>query len=41
MARQIIFHDKYFLDFYAPLQDKVKMKIKHSLELIKQVDRAG
>lgn len=39
MARQIIFHDNHFLDFYAPLTDKVKMKIKHSLELVKQVDR--
>ncbi len=39
MSRKIIFHDNHFLDFYAPLQDKVKMKIKYSLELIKQVDR--
>jgi phage-related protein len=39
MARQIIFHENHFLDFYTPLEDKVKMKIKYSLELIKQVER--
>lgn len=39
MARKIIFYDNHFLDFYAPLQIKVKMKIKYVFELIKQVDR--
>ena len=39
MAREIIFYKNHFLDFYAPLQDKVKMKIKYVLELIKQVER--
>ena len=39
MSRKIIFYDNHFLDFYAPLKYKVKMKIKYSLELIKQVDR--
>ena len=39
MTRQIIFHGEYFLDFYKDLDIKVKTKIKHVLELIKQVDR--
>lgn len=39
MAREIIFYGNYFLDFYIPLEDKVKMKIKYVLELIKQVDK--
>jgi len=38
MAREIIFYENYFLDFYIHLEDKVKMKIKYALELIKQVD---
>lgn len=38
MAREIIFFETHFLDFYAPLQNKVKMKIKFVLELIKQVE---
>jgi phage-related protein len=39
MARQIIFHGDYFLDFYKDLDDKVKSKIKYVFELIEQVDR--
>ena len=39
MARKIIFYENHFLDFYAPLQIKVKMKIKYVFELIKQVDK--
>ena len=39
MARQIIFHGDYFTDFYKVLDLKVKEKVKHVLELIKQVDR--
>jgi hypothetical protein len=39
MARQIIFHGDYFIDFYKELDLKVKQKVKHVLELIKQVDR--
>ena len=39
MAREIIFYENYFLDFYIPLEDKAKMKIKYVLELIKQVDK--
>ncbi|WP_372950405.1 type II toxin-antitoxin system RelE/ParE family toxin [Mariniphaga sp.] len=38
MAREIIFYENYFLDFYIPLENKVKMKIKYVLELIKQVE---
>ena len=39
MARQIIFHGDYFLDFYKELDIKVKQKIQYVFELIKQVDR--
>ena len=39
MARKIIFYENHFLDFYAPLQIKVKMKIKYVLELIMQVEK--
>jgi phage-related protein len=39
MNRQIIFHGDYFIDFYKELDLKVKEKVKHVLELIKQVDR--
>ena len=39
MARQIIFYGDYFTDFYQELDLKVKEKIKHVLELVKQVDR--
>jgi phage-related protein len=39
MARQIIFHGEYFVDFYKDLDIKVKSKIQHVFELIKQVDR--
>lgn len=38
MAREIIFYENYFLDFYIPLNDKVKMRIKYVLELVKQVN---
>ena len=39
MTRKIIFHKGYFLDFYRTLDDKVKAKIQHVFELIKQVER--
>lgn len=39
MTRQIIFHGKYFLDFYKDLDIKVKSKIQYVFELIKQVER--
>jgi phage-related protein len=39
MARTIIFHGDYFMDFYKTLDDKVKEKVKYVLELKKQVDR--
>ena len=39
MNSEILFYENHFLDFYAPLQDKVKMKIKYVLELIKQVEK--
>jgi len=39
MDRQIIFYGDYFIDFYKALDLKVKQKVKHVLELIRQVDR--
>jgi phage-related protein len=39
MARQIIFHGEYFVDFYKDLDGKVKSKIQYVFELIMQVDR--
>lgn len=39
MARTILFHGDYFIDFYKTLDDKVKEKVKYVLELIKQVER--
>lgn len=39
MARQIIFHGEYFVDFYKDLDIKVKSKIQYVFEFIKQVDR--
>jgi phage-related protein len=39
MARHIIFHKDYFLDFYKELDIKVKEKIQYVFELIKQVDK--
>ena len=39
MARQIIFHGDYFIDFYKDLDIKVKTKIQYVFELIKQVER--
>jgi phage-related protein len=39
MAREIIFYEDYFIEFYQQQDDKVKSKIQYVLELIKQVDR--
>lgn len=39
MARQIIFHKHYFINFYKDLDIKVKVKVQYVLELIKQIDR--
>ncbi|AWG24403.1 type II toxin-antitoxin system RelE/ParE family toxin [Flavobacterium kingsejongi] len=39
MARKIIFHENYFIEFYQKQDEKVKVKIQYVLELIKQVDR--
>jgi phage-related protein len=39
MARTIIFHKNYFIEFYRKQDVKVKGKIQYVLELIKQVDR--
>lgn len=39
MARTILFHGDYFMNFYKTLDDKVKERVKYVLELIKQVER--
>jgi phage-related protein len=39
MARQIIFHGNYFLEFYKDLAVNIKTKIQYVFELIKQVER--
>jgi len=39
MTRKIIFYGNHFLEFYGNQDEKVKNKIQHVLELIKQVDR--
>ncbi len=39
MNRQIIFYENHFLDFFKIQDEKVKSKIKHVLELIKQVEK--
>jgi phage-related protein len=37
--RQIVFHGKYFLDFYVRQTQKVQEKIEYIFKLIKVVDR--
>lgn len=39
MARLIIFHGDYFINFYKELDLKVREKVKYVLELIKQIDK--
>ncbi len=39
MARQILFHENHFIDFYKSLNLNTKEKIKYIFELIKQVER--
>ena len=39
MARTLEFFEDHFIKFYQSQDDKVKIKIQHVLELIKQVDR--
>lgn len=39
MARTLEFFEDHFTKFYQSQNDKVKSKIQHVLELIKQVDR--
>ena len=39
MNRDIIFYENYFIEFYQIQNDKLKVKIKYVLELIKQVDK--
>ena len=38
MNRKIVFHGEYFIEFYKPLDIKVKSKIQYIFELIKQVE---
>lgn len=39
MTREIIFHKNHFIEFYQKQDEKVKVKIKYVLELIKQVEK--
>ena len=39
MNRQIIFYENHFIEFFKIQDDKVKMKIKNVLELIRQVNK--
>jgi len=39
MAREIVFFDNYFIEFYQNQNNKVKGKIQYVIEIIKQVDR--
>jgi phage-related protein len=39
MAREIVFFENHFIDFYQSQDKKVKTKIQYVLELIKQVER--
>jgi phage-related protein len=39
MERKIIFYENHFIEFYQNQDQKVKGKIQHVFELIKQVDR--
>jgi len=38
VIREIIFHREYFIEFYKPLDIKVKSKFQYVFELIKQVE---
>ncbi|WP_118194442.1 type II toxin-antitoxin system RelE/ParE family toxin [Albibacterium indicum] len=39
MIREIIFYQNHFTDFYQKQDEKVKSKIKYTLDLIRQVER--
>ena len=39
MRREIIFYENHFIEFYQNQDEKVKEKIKYTLEIIKQVDK--
>ncbi|MBL4753438.1 MAG: type II toxin-antitoxin system RelE/ParE family toxin [Flavobacteriales bacterium] len=39
MIRKIVFHKRYFIDFYLKQPKKVQDKIEYVFELIKQVER--
>ena len=39
MRREIIFYENHFIEFYQNQDEKVKEKIKYTLELKKQVDK--
>lgn len=39
MAREIIFYENHFIEFYRQQEQKIKNKIQYVLELIKQVDK--
>ncbi len=39
MNREIIFYEKYFIEFYQLQNENVKVKIQYVFEVIKQVER--
>ena len=39
MVRKIIFYENHFIEFYKDQDEKIKIKIRYVLELIKQVER--
>lgn len=39
MSREIIFYEKYFIEFYQLQNENVKGKIQYVFEVIKQVER--
>lgn len=39
MAREIIFYENHFIEFYQKQDEKVKQKMLYVLELVKQVEK--
>lgn len=39
MILDIVFYQRHFIEFYVQQQDKMKMKIKYTLDLIRQAER--
>ena len=39
MERKILFYENHFMSYYEQQNDKVKLKIKYVLELVKQIEK--